>query len=211
MSHIVYLQLSISTSGGTAYHIVKQFENDKDGHAAWHALCEWYNGDAMKTETADTIREKLGSYRMNNGDKIQKNKSEEGLIDVIVVLRKKERSIVQKRKEQRIVHNCQRRLGEEEEEDDGSDNEYVYPSKIKRVKERSYNHIDTSRMVKKGYLSVPDSIWTWDLSEDEKKFFKAVLRDSKTSSGKEEKVLRCKIGFNLGREKEEDETEQEEN
>eukprot|EP00957_Ditylum_brightwellii_P171027 13019392-Ditylum_brightwellii.AAC.1 len=135
MNCIVYLQLSIATSRGTVYHIVKQFENDKDGHAAWHALCKWYDGDMMKAETVDTIREKLSSYRMSNGDstsyyinnfltlyrelneipgealsnshalsmflkgikgtyyetfvKIQRNKSEEGLMDAIIALRKK--------------------------------------------------------------------------------------------------------------------------
>eukprot|EP00957_Ditylum_brightwellii_P141339 10769294-Ditylum_brightwellii.AAC.2 len=58
---------------------------------------------------------------------IQRNKSEEGLMDAIVALRKKEKSIVQKRKEQMITRNCQRRLREDEEEDNGSDNEYVCP------------------------------------------------------------------------------------
>eukprot|EP00957_Ditylum_brightwellii_P180051 13715872-Ditylum_brightwellii.AAC.1 len=216
MNCIMYLQLSIATSGGTAYHIVKQFKNDKDGHATWHALCKWYDGGKLKAETVNTIREKLSSYKMSNRDsalhyinnfltlyrelnkipckalsdsyalsmflkeikgtdyeavvKMQRNKSEEGLMDAIVALRKKERSIVQKRKEQRIACNCQRRGREEGEEDDASNNKYVCPSKIKRVKERSYGHIDTIRIIKSGYLTVPDQMWAQDLSEDKKKF-----------------------------------------
>eukprot|EP00957_Ditylum_brightwellii_P185056 14092894-Ditylum_brightwellii.AAC.1 len=59
MNHIAYSQLSVATSGGMAYHIVKQFKNEKDGHAAWNALCECHDGDTMKAETADTIRDRL--------------------------------------------------------------------------------------------------------------------------------------------------------
>eukprot|EP00957_Ditylum_brightwellii_P098198 7481795-Ditylum_brightwellii.AAC.1 len=69
MNCIVYSQLSVVTSGGTAHHILKQFENEKDGHAAWNALCERYDGDTMKAETADTIRERLNGYKMNNRDR----------------------------------------------------------------------------------------------------------------------------------------------
>eukprot|EP00957_Ditylum_brightwellii_P179127 13646803-Ditylum_brightwellii.AAC.1 len=68
MNCIVYSQLSVATSGGMAYHIVKQFENEKDGHAVCNTLCEWHEGDTMKEETADTIRERLNGYKMNNGD-----------------------------------------------------------------------------------------------------------------------------------------------
>lgn len=277
MNRIVYSQLSVATSGGTAYHLVKQFESEKDGHAAWSALCEWYDGDTMKAETADTIRNKLGSYHMHNGDsasyyinnfltsyqelneipgealseshalsmflkgikdtdyetfvEIQRNKSEEGLVDAIVALRKKERSIVEKRKERRIAKSRQRRRREEIEEGGDSDVEYIRPTKIRRVKEKSYGHIDTIRVVRNGYLSVPDEMWARDLSEDEKKFvisynariryrestdnmdvpskFQAALKDQRQASGKEEKTLRRKIGFNLGKGKD-DEDEQEE-
>eukprot|EP00957_Ditylum_brightwellii_P000324 25411-Ditylum_brightwellii.AAC.1 len=68
MDRIVYSQLSVATSGGTAYYLVKQFESENDGHAAWSALCEVYDGDTMKAETADKIRNKLGSYCIYNGD-----------------------------------------------------------------------------------------------------------------------------------------------
>eukprot|EP00957_Ditylum_brightwellii_P043789 3321043-Ditylum_brightwellii.AAC.1 len=92
-------------------------------------------------------------------------------MDAIVALRKKERSILQNRKEQRIARHCQRQVREEEEDDkDGSDNEYSCPFKIRRVKEKSYDHIDTIGIMKNGYLSVPDQMWAWDLSPEEKKF-----------------------------------------
>eukprot|EP00957_Ditylum_brightwellii_P079446 6041643-Ditylum_brightwellii.AAC.1 len=56
MNCIVYLQLSVATSGRTAYHLVKQFKREKDGNKAWNALLEWYNGDIMKLETAEALR-----------------------------------------------------------------------------------------------------------------------------------------------------------
>eukprot|EP00957_Ditylum_brightwellii_P168739 12843568-Ditylum_brightwellii.AAC.1 len=38
LNRIVYLQLSVATSGGTVYHLVKQFEKEKNGHAGWSVL-----------------------------------------------------------------------------------------------------------------------------------------------------------------------------
>eukprot|EP00957_Ditylum_brightwellii_P190231 14480031-Ditylum_brightwellii.AAC.1 len=59
----------------------------------------------------------------------------------------------------------------EEIEDGGdSDSEYICPTTIRRLEEKSYGHIDTIRAVRNGYLSVPDEMWARDLSEDEKKF-----------------------------------------
>eukprot|EP00957_Ditylum_brightwellii_P170217 12957756-Ditylum_brightwellii.AAC.1 len=40
MSHIVYSQLSVATSGGTAYHLAKQFKKEKEGNKAWQGLLE---------------------------------------------------------------------------------------------------------------------------------------------------------------------------
>ena len=66
LNRIVYSQLAVATSGGTAYHIVKAHDRRKDGHAAWRDLCQWFDGDAMKNETADNLRAKLESYRMTS-------------------------------------------------------------------------------------------------------------------------------------------------
>eukprot|EP00957_Ditylum_brightwellii_P038399 2902280-Ditylum_brightwellii.AAC.1 len=35
---------------------------------AWQTLCEWYDVDVMKSETADMIREKLTGYCLHNRD-----------------------------------------------------------------------------------------------------------------------------------------------
>eukprot|EP00957_Ditylum_brightwellii_P051408 3898105-Ditylum_brightwellii.AAC.1 len=35
---IVYSQLTVATSGGTAYHLIKVFEREQDGNAAWKNL-----------------------------------------------------------------------------------------------------------------------------------------------------------------------------
>eukprot|EP00957_Ditylum_brightwellii_P088653 6752166-Ditylum_brightwellii.AAC.1 len=40
MSRIVYSQSSVAASGGTAYHLLKQFEKEKEGNKAWNALLE---------------------------------------------------------------------------------------------------------------------------------------------------------------------------
>eukprot|EP00957_Ditylum_brightwellii_P181493 13824918-Ditylum_brightwellii.AAC.1 len=77
------------------------------------------------------------------------------------------------------------------------------------------------------YFTEPDHMCVWELSEkffitynakiryrksidslDVTSRFKAVLRDDKNPSSGGEKVLRQKIGFNLGKSKEEDKTNQ---
>ena len=56
MNKIVYSQLSVATTDGAAHHLIKTFDDVKDGHKAWKALCEWYDGDAVKRENAEGIR-----------------------------------------------------------------------------------------------------------------------------------------------------------
>ena len=48
---VVYHKSAVATIGGTEHHLVKKHEDNKDGYAAWNALCEWYYGDAAKNET----------------------------------------------------------------------------------------------------------------------------------------------------------------
>eukprot|EP00957_Ditylum_brightwellii_P202123 15328702-Ditylum_brightwellii.AAC.1 len=48
----IFSQLSVATSGGTAYHLVKQHDENKDRYAAWHLLIELFDGDVLKAETA---------------------------------------------------------------------------------------------------------------------------------------------------------------
>ena len=38
MNRTVYAQLSVATSDGTSHHLVKQYDNDRDGYKAWQAL-----------------------------------------------------------------------------------------------------------------------------------------------------------------------------
>ena len=66
MNRIVYSQLSVATVVGTAHHLISQFEDEKDGHAGWNALVDWYDGDVVKDETADALREKLGSLQLTS-------------------------------------------------------------------------------------------------------------------------------------------------
>ena len=71
MMNTMQQSVQIATSGGTAYHIVKAHDRRKDGHAAWRDLCQWFDGDAMKNETADNLRAKLESYRMTSSTGVQ--------------------------------------------------------------------------------------------------------------------------------------------
>eukprot|EP00957_Ditylum_brightwellii_P034423 2611355-Ditylum_brightwellii.AAC.1 len=66
MSQIVYSQLSVAPLGETAYHLVKRFETKKNGNKAWNALVEWFDGNAMKLETAEAICSQLEGYRLGN-------------------------------------------------------------------------------------------------------------------------------------------------
>eukprot|EP00957_Ditylum_brightwellii_P045693 3467212-Ditylum_brightwellii.AAC.2 len=34
-----------------AYHLMKQYNTEKNGRAAWKLLLEWYNRDVLKVET----------------------------------------------------------------------------------------------------------------------------------------------------------------
>ena len=64
---IVYSQLSVATVDGTAYHLVRNFDDTKDGHAAWKALCEWYDGKEIRTEAAENARSKLEALTLHEG------------------------------------------------------------------------------------------------------------------------------------------------
>ena len=48
MNRIVYAQLSVATSDGTSHHLVKQYDQDRDGYEAWQALCQWHDGNLIK-------------------------------------------------------------------------------------------------------------------------------------------------------------------
>ena len=64
---VVYSQLAIALADGTAYHIVFSYDKTKDGHAAWQALCTWYDGDDVKVEAAQTARSKLDTMKLYSG------------------------------------------------------------------------------------------------------------------------------------------------
>ena len=59
MNAIVYSQLGVAPMDGNAHHLIKQFEDTRDGHLAWQALVEWYDGDIIEIETTEALREKL--------------------------------------------------------------------------------------------------------------------------------------------------------
>ena len=66
MNKIVFSQLAVATVDGTAFHIVRQFNDEKDGYKAWKALIEWYEGDVVKNETAEELRQKLESLNLHS-------------------------------------------------------------------------------------------------------------------------------------------------
>lgn len=67
MNRVVYSQLAVATVEGTAYHLVKQFDEQKDGNAAWTAMCAWYDGDQIRNETSETLRAKLEDLKLHSG------------------------------------------------------------------------------------------------------------------------------------------------
>ena len=71
MNKIVYSQLSVATADGTAHHLIKKFDDVKDGHKAWKALCEWYD-DAVKSENAEGIRVHLDNLKLHSGNNASK-------------------------------------------------------------------------------------------------------------------------------------------
>jgi hypothetical protein len=61
---VVYLQLASAAVDGVAYRLVQKFEMTKDGHAAWRNLCEWYDGEAVKSETTVGLRNKIQGLQL---------------------------------------------------------------------------------------------------------------------------------------------------
>ena len=55
----VFHLLQNATVEGHAAHLVDQFEPERDGRAAYMALCSWYEGDKQTNSTAEDIRAKL--------------------------------------------------------------------------------------------------------------------------------------------------------
>ena len=64
MNQVVYSQLSVSTVGETAHHQIEKHKGNKNGYGVWNALCEWYDGYAVKNKTVDYFRSKLERYRL---------------------------------------------------------------------------------------------------------------------------------------------------
>jgi hypothetical protein len=67
LNKVVYSQLASATVDGVAYHLVQQFEANKDGHAAWANLCEWFDGETVQSESATNLRSKLENLQLHTG------------------------------------------------------------------------------------------------------------------------------------------------
>jgi hypothetical protein len=67
MNRVVFAQLYVATVDGTAHHLVKKHEGQKDGNAAWKSLCEWFDGDIIKNETSETIRSRIEGLKLHTG------------------------------------------------------------------------------------------------------------------------------------------------
>jgi hypothetical protein len=68
---IVYAQLSVALSGGTAHHIIIRYDSQRDGFAAWRAITEWFEGEDMVYEQADKYREVLNNLKLRPGGSAQ--------------------------------------------------------------------------------------------------------------------------------------------
>ena len=61
----VYHALLVALADGSASHLIEQFEGTLDGHAAWDAVVEWYDGDATTTESAEDVRSRLSRLKLD--------------------------------------------------------------------------------------------------------------------------------------------------
>ena len=48
--------------GGTAYHLIKQHNDNNNVYEAWIAFREWYDGNDVNNEISYLLRPKLKSY-----------------------------------------------------------------------------------------------------------------------------------------------------
>jgi hypothetical protein len=64
LNKVVYSQLALATVDRVTYHLVQNFETTKDGQAAWKNMCEWYDGEAVKSETAVGLRKKIKGLQL---------------------------------------------------------------------------------------------------------------------------------------------------
>ena len=55
----VFHMLQVATVDGSASHLVDQYSDINDGHKAFQALLNWYEGDKLTSDTAEDVRSKL--------------------------------------------------------------------------------------------------------------------------------------------------------
>jgi hypothetical protein len=67
MNNIVYSQLAAATADGIAFHLVAEHETTSNGHLAWKNLCDWFDGDAVQSETAENLRNKIDNLKLHSG------------------------------------------------------------------------------------------------------------------------------------------------
>ncbi len=60
----MFYLLQSATNGGGAAHVVRKFNGTADGHGAWQALMDWYEGTTMSGEIARGLRTKLWALRL---------------------------------------------------------------------------------------------------------------------------------------------------
>lgn len=64
---VVFSQLQLATSKGTAAHLVRAHMANQDGHEAWQNLLKWFEGTHLSIQSADAIRTKLNALYFNEG------------------------------------------------------------------------------------------------------------------------------------------------
>ena len=63
---IVHSQLSISTINGSAHHLVRKFETEKDGYSASQDMVNWYTGENMETDISNEKRDILEGLKFHS-------------------------------------------------------------------------------------------------------------------------------------------------
>lgn len=69
----IFYLLQSATNGGGAAHVVRKYTNTADGHGAWQALLDWYEGPVMSGEIARGLRTKLWALRLRPREEANKH------------------------------------------------------------------------------------------------------------------------------------------
>ena len=61
----IFHLLQVETSDGNAAHLVDKHDTVRNSHFTFQELIKWYEGDELRTETAEDVRDKLDKLKIS--------------------------------------------------------------------------------------------------------------------------------------------------